>query len=131
MRETAVPNPFAQGTAACLVVTTLFVSEGVTGIYAGARIAQPPALAQLCQAAFWVSLWAWFWLYSQARGIRWVMDMGYFVVLIGFVLVPYYIIKSEGRRGWGLIGIFVLLLMGAVGTRVAVAVWLRVLLGEG
>jgi hypothetical protein len=51
------------------------------------------------------------------------------VVLALFVPQPYYILKREGRAGFGRIGLFSLTWFAAWATGRAVAVWMRVIAG--
>lgn len=69
------------------------------------------------------SLYAWFWAYSQGRRIAWVMDMGWFLFAAWIILLPYYILKAEGRRGWSRIGLFCLTYLAAFATGWATLIW--------
>jgi hypothetical protein len=74
-----------------------------------------------------MSIVAWFWSYSRARGITWVVDMGWFVLLAWFIVIPYTLLKREGRRGLTQIGLFLLIYLAAWATGMAVRIWIRVL----
>jgi len=50
---------------------------------------------------------AWFRSYSRAFRITQPMDMGWFLLIAWPVVVPYFIISREGRRGFRRIGSFI------------------------
>lgn len=52
--------------------------------------------------------------------------MGCLVMIAWPAVLPYYIIKTEGRRGLGRIALFCLMWFGAWMTQVAVTIWARV-----
>jgi hypothetical protein len=55
------------------------------------------------------------------------MDMGWLLMIAWPVVLPYYIVKAEGKRGLSRIGLFCLLYFGAMMTEMAISIWLRVL----
>jgi hypothetical protein len=113
--------------ATALLVSAVFVPRIANGIYEGLDREPPPALDGLSLGFFLVSMWVWFFLYSRARRISWVMDMGWLLMIAWPVILPYYIVKAEGRRGLSRIGLFCLLYFGALMTEMAISIWLRVL----
>jgi hypothetical protein len=56
------------------------------------------------------------------------MDLAWFLVVGWPSIVGYYVVKSEGRRGWGLVAVFLMLLVAAWATSIAIAMWMRVAL---
>jgi hypothetical protein len=111
-------------------LASLFVMGTVFGLYDGIDRDPPPQVPGLLSILFFMGLFSWFASYSRAHRIACPMDMGAFLWLLWFVLVPYYIFKTEGRRGWGLIAIFLMAAVAAWGFYAAVRVWLRLLLHE-
>ena len=76
-----------------------------------------------------MSVAVWFWGYSRAHRVPWIMDMGWFLMVAWFVVVPYYIISREGGRGVLRIGLFLLTYLAAVAAGWATAIWTRLLCG--
>ena len=73
---------------------------------------------------------AWFWDYSRRHRVTWVLDMGCFLLVAWVIIVPYYLLKREGRRGLGRIGLFCLTYVAAWATGLAITIWTRVLAPE-
>jgi hypothetical protein len=114
-----------------LVFLASFLVRGaVVGLYHAIERDLPGPIEGLLTLLFFIGLCSWFASYSRAHRIAWPMDMGVFLWLLWFVLVPYYVFKAEGRRGWGLIAIFLMAAVAAWGVYAAVTVWLRLLLHE-
>lgn len=113
-----------------LVVLALFTTHGATGLYSGLDHQLPAAVSALSTAAMGMSLVAWFWTYSRRHGIAWPMDMGWFLWMVWILLIPYYVVKREGRRGLLRLGLFALVWFAAWATAWAVAVWVRLLTSE-
>ena len=110
-----------------LVAGSMVVSQTVGGLYGAIERPQPEAVSVLANLLLSLSVIAWFRGYSRARSISWVFDMGTFLLWLWYVLVPYYVVRREGWRGVGRVGIFLLayILAGVVGgllARVALAV---------
>jgi hypothetical protein len=86
-----------------VTLSAYFVIVGIaTGLY-GAFDMEPTAgfhMAGRLASLFAIS--AWFADYARRHRIAQPMDMGLFLYLAGFVLVPYYVVRAEGwRRGLG------------------------------
>jgi len=71
-----------------------------------------------------MSVVVWFWSYSRLHHIGWVLDMGWFLLIACIVVVPYYLLKYEGKRGLRPIGLFGLVYVVAwlLGVGLAIAV---------
>jgi len=110
-----------------LVVGSLFLSNIADGFYGGIGRALPEALPFLTSACVAMSIIAWFWEYSRRERIGWVLDMGGFLFAAWVIVVPYYVLKREGKRGLGRIGLFCLTYFAAWTTGLAIRIWLRVL----
>jgi len=119
----------AHATATALVVLALFVPQLVGSFYEGLGRQLPDALPILASVLLPLCLIAWFSLYSRERRVPWVMDMAWFLLAAWMIVIPYYILKREGRAGFGRIGLFSLTWFAAWATGRAVAVWMRVIAG--
>jgi hypothetical protein len=49
------------------------------------------------------------------------------LLAVWIIIVPYYVLKREGRPGLGRIGLFCLTYVAAWATGLAIRVWIRVL----
>jgi hypothetical protein len=119
----------ARSLSTALVVTALFLESIVNGVYRGAGRELPDSISALGALFLVVSLYAWFWSYSRALGIAWPMDLGWVLLLAWQVALPYYIVRAEGRAGWGRIALFCFTYFAAMMTGWAAALWTQVLLG--
>ena len=119
----------AHATATALVVLALFMQQVVGSFYEGLQREIPPALAILASVLLPLCLVAWFSIYSRERRVPWVMDMGWFILAAWVIVIPYYILKREGRAGLARIGLFCFTWFAAWATGRAVAVWMRVIAG--
>jgi hypothetical protein len=117
----------AHATAIVLVVAALFLQQVVGGLYEGLQRQLPDAFPILSSVLLPLSLVAWFSLYSRERGVPWVMDMGWFLIVAWIVVIPYYILKREGRAGLGRVGLFCLTWFAAWATGRAVSIWMQVI----
>jgi hypothetical protein len=113
--------------ATALVVGSLFLSEAASAFYSGVGRPLPDAFPLLNSVCMAMSIIAWFRVYSQRRGIPWVVDMDWFLLGAWVILVPYYVLKVERRRGLGRIGLFCLTYFAAWASGTALRIWLRVL----
>ena len=123
------PRRVAHGVSVGLVVVSLFLSHGINGMYAGLERPVPGAWPSLSAMLIQMSILAWFWSYSKYHRIAWVLDMALFVMAAWVIIVPYYVIRQEGRRGLARLGLFCLTYFAAWAAGLAVRVWMRVLAG--
>ena len=119
----------ARSLSTALVVTALFVESIVNGFYRGAGRELPGPIPTLWALFLVVSLYAWFWSYSRAFRIPWPMDIGWLLLMAWPFVLPYYIVKAEGRAGWGRLALFCFTYFAAAMTGWATAVWTQVFLG--
>jgi hypothetical protein len=112
---------------AALVIAALFLSRVADGLYGGTGAVVPATVTLLTGAGVWVSVLAWFAAYSRRERISWPLDMGLFLWLAWAVIVPYYVLKREGKSGLARLGLFCLAYVAAWATGLAIRVWLRVL----
>ena len=120
------PGRGVKGTALALVVAAVFGPQVVSGFYQGVGRQLPDAVPLLSSLALWLSIAAWFSLYSREHHVPWVLDMGWFL-LAWVVVVPYCILKHEGRRGLGRIALFAFMWLAARAVNWAVLIWVQVL----
>jgi hypothetical protein len=114
-----------------MVVTALFVSQVANGIYTGLDREPPSQVEGLLTAAFFLSLMAWFWSYCADHRLEWLLDMGWFLMVAWPIVVPYYLIKHERRRGLARVGLFLLTYFAAWAVGWAVSLWTRLILTPG
>ena len=124
----AVPDRLLRAVVAGLVVLAIFAPQVVGGLYAGLGRRLPESYSFLCALFLTLSVTAWFALYSQEYRIPWVMDMGWFLLVAWVVIVPYYVLRREGRSGLWRVGLFCLMWFGAWATGIAVRIGVQVLL---
>ena len=66
-------------------------------------------------AFYWALNW-WFIADSRTHGAAWTksyLDMGMFLYVAGFFIVPYYLFKTRGWKALYTIGLFLAVLFGA------------------
>jgi len=91
-----------------LVGCALLVAQIIAGIYRGLDRTPPDLLSVLGTFLLALAIVAWFQSYCRAFRISQPIDMGWFLMVAWPVVVPYYLISREGRRGLRRIGTFVL-----------------------
>ena len=112
---TAVASPVvasSQGLALpraprALLAAAIFVPQMIAGIYRGLGAELPDLLPILSTMLLALGVVAWFRSYCSAFRITQPMDMGWFLLIAWPLVVPYFIISREGRRGLRRIGSFV------------------------
>jgi hypothetical protein len=105
---TANPGPKLPAAARRLVAVALLVPQVIAGIYRGLGAEHPAGLALLGTALLVLGVIVWFRSYCRAFRISQPMDMGWFLMIAWPVIVPYFILRHEGRRGLRRIGYFIL-----------------------
>jgi len=105
-----------------LLYLFLVLTQIVSGAYAASGL-EPPASFTLIYifGFFWIIGW-WLLVDSRTRGVRWVFDMGLFLYVAWPFILPYYLVKSRGRKGLLAILCFVAVYIGA--TLIGVALYL-------
>jgi hypothetical protein len=99
-------SPLIQAIAPVLVFGSLITLNAVGGVYAGMGRDLPESFFFLGSFCVSMSVVVWFWSYSRLHHIAWVLDMGWFLLIAWIVVVPYYLLKYEGKRGLRRIGLF-------------------------
>src|SRR5262245_20579669 len=94
-----VTTPVAEATATALLVTALFVQHVIGGFYLGLQRELPDGFPLLSSVFLCLAVVTWFSLYSRKHHIPWVLDMGWFLFAAWVIVIPYYVLKREGRAG--------------------------------
>ena len=97
----------------------------VEGAYQGLDLEPPGDLFALQRAALFAAISAWLSAYALKHGVPLPMDAGMFAYAASAVVVPYYIFRAEGRRGWVTLAAVVGAVVGAVGVQWTTASVLR------
>lgn len=96
-----------------LLYLFLIITQFVNGIYGASEAEPPPAHLLLHPFGFlWAVGW-WLMRDSRRRGVKWVFDMGLFLYLAWPFIMPYYLFKTRGVKGFLTILIFVGAYLGA------------------
>lgn len=70
---------------------------------------QPSAIFEiLSMIAFWLILCWWLREDSKKFGVGWFLDIGFFIYIAWIIIIPYYLFKTRGFRGF----ITILLFLG-------------------
>ena len=77
----------------------LFVCGLAEGVYAAREVEPSGRYVLLTTAGLLVLLWYWFSQQVAKHKPRLMMDMGLFIVILWFILVPYYLWRYERWRG--------------------------------
>ncbi|HBB86511.1 MAG TPA: hypothetical protein DC047_02720 [Blastocatellia bacterium] len=107
-----------------LLYSFVVITQFTNGLYLGQQIEAPGLYRLLNWAAqFWIMAW-WLRTDSQKRGIGWVYDMGLFLYIAWPLVMPYYLVKTRGAKGFLVILGFIGACVGAtvVGIMLSVAV---------
>lgn len=119
----AAGERFALGVACA----SLALSNVTAWVYAATGQEMPIAAAVLFPICTSISIVAWFWNYSVRRGIGWPLDMGYFLLVAWFAIIPFYLIRREGRVGLSKAALFAFVYFASWAVGAALFVWARVL----
>jgi hypothetical protein len=99
-------NPATQPSGRAAVVTVwlalslvLLLGQGVGAIYWGAGLRMPPGVTLLIQLAMMRALWRLLQVECEPSGVRFPLDMGMFLALIGLLLAPYYLWRAQRWHG--------------------------------
>jgi hypothetical protein len=98
---------------AALLYSFVVITQFAYGVYLGAELELPAAIALLYWLGF---LWAvgW-WLRTdiRKRGVAVAYDLGFFLYIAWPVVMPYYLVKTRGAKGLLLILGFIAAYFGA------------------
>jgi hypothetical protein len=111
-------------TPAVLLYIFIVVTQFAYGIYVARNAAPPPAFTLLYPFCFlWVIGW-WLMRDSRVHNVKWVFDMGLFLYIAWPFIMPYYLFKTRGARGFVTILIFGAAYLGAYVAGVALYILL-------
>lgn len=97
---------------AVLLYIYLILTQIAQGIYFAGEFELPPAFSLAYSAGLlWIVGW-WLLRDSRKRGVAWVYDIGFFLSIAWPFIMPYYLLKTRGARGF-------LLILAFVGTYIA------------
>lgn len=83
-----------------LLYLYLIAAQVIAGVYLAREAELPPAFSLLYSLGFlWVVGW-WLRRDSRALGVVWVFDMGLFLYIAWPVIMPYYLLKTRGAKGF-------------------------------
>ncbi|MFZ1700408.1 MAG: hypothetical protein WBO10_04125 [Pyrinomonadaceae bacterium] len=97
MSLSETPN---QLTSARLIFAAAFFSQFVANLYAYRLVEVPSAFDVLSPIAFVWLIWWWLRDDSRRRGITWVLDLGMFLWLAWFIVLPYHLFKTRGHAAF-------------------------------
>jgi len=105
----------------------VIVTQVVAGLYEAAELEPNPALVLIGPFGFIWALAGWFQRDIYSRGLRWAIDLGFFLYIGWLIILPYYLFKTRGPRAALIILGFALVYVGSL----AAGVTLFVLFGIG
>jgi hypothetical protein len=89
-----------------LLPLVLVLIEVGHGIYAAQGLASPARLELFHHLGFVAVIWAWFASYVRRHRLSPPLDMGWFLAVAWWAIVPYYLIRVQGWRGVGAMAAF-------------------------
>ncbi|HKO96562.1 MAG TPA: hypothetical protein VJU86_06210 [Pyrinomonadaceae bacterium] len=96
------------------------------GLYYGLQVEPPPGFTLIYTLGLlWIMGW-WLRSDSRKRGVAWVYDMGFFLVIAWPFIMPYYMVKTRGAKGSLAILAFVVAYLGALIIGVTISVFVAV-----
>jgi hypothetical protein len=83
-----------------LLYSFVVITQFAYGVYLGAQLEPPPAVTLLYWLGFlWAVGW-WLRIDSRKRGVASVYDLGFFLYIAWPVVMPYYLVKTRGAKGF-------------------------------
>jgi hypothetical protein len=96
-----------------LLYSFVIITQFGYGFYFGWQMEAPLAYTFLHWAAqLWIIGW-WLRSDSRRRHVRWVYDMGFFLLIAWPLVMPYYLLKTRGLKGLLVIFRFIVAYIGA------------------
>ncbi len=114
-----------------LLGSALVTPYVIAGVYRGIGRDAPDVLPFLNTFLIFCGVAAWFRSYCRALRVSLPMDMGWALILAWPVVVPYFILKREGRRGLRRLGLFIVAWLAAALVGVATSLITSVVVGSG
>jgi len=93
-----------------LLYSFVVITQFAYGLYLGQQMETPAGYSLLHWAAqLWIIGW-WLRTDSRKRGLEWIYDLGFFLVIAWPLVMPYYLVKSRGAKGLlvvlGFVGVY-------------------------
>ena len=107
----------------------ILIPRLIDAVYRGLDRDPPDPIGILGYLLLLGAIVTWFQSYCRALRISLPMDMGWFLLLGWPFVVPYFMIRHEGRRGLGRLAAFVAVWVSAAAVGLAVTVWTAVIAG--
>ena len=96
-----------------LLYSFLIITQIIDGIYLPSRIRPLPAFTFLRALMFlWIIGW-WLQRDSRKRNVKWILDMGMFLYIAWPIIMPYYLFKTRGIKGFLPVILFIGIYLGA------------------
>src|SRR6266850_8300944 len=97
-----------------LLYMYVVVTQVAHGIYLASTI-EPPAVFALIDfvGLLWIMGW-WLLTDSRKRGVAWVYDIGFFLSIAWVIVMPYYLLRTRGKKGVLLIVGFFTIYIGSI-----------------
>jgi hypothetical protein len=112
-----------------LLYSFVVITQFAYGLYLGQQIETPGAYTLLHWAAqLWIIGW-WLRTDSCKRGVAWVYDLGFFLCIAWPLVLPYYLFKTRGAKGFLIILAFIGAYVGATIVGITLSVMVAVLRG--
>lgn len=96
-------RPFQIDAPTAFLYAYVVLTQVVGGVYQAADVQPPAALIILGPIGFFWAVATWLQHDATSRGLRWVLDLGLILYVAGVFVLPYYLIKTRGWRGIGVI----------------------------
>ena len=91
----------------------IFTANTASGLHYGLSMPQAGALDLIYPVGIFWGLGWWLLNDSQKYGWKWHLDWGILLYVIGWLLVPFYLFKTRGRKAFLVILLFAGLYVGS------------------
>lgn len=110
----------------------LVIAQLINGLYFYRGVAPSNAFSLLYSVCFFLLIGWWLKEDNKTYRIKWVYDIGFFLYLAWMFIIPYYLFKTRGIKGFITILSFVGLLLGTylIGVIVAMLLSLQFIRGR-
>ncbi len=115
----------AHSLVAWSILCAYFVVVGLaSGLYRAFALEPSAAFQSLCRLAFLIAIASWFSEYARRNRLTLPMDMGFFLYVASFLLVPYFVLRTEGwKRGTKTLVILIGLALASLAIELGVGMW--------
>jgi hypothetical protein len=81
------------------LVAVLLLSNLANALYSAADLAVPAGITFVCYFLIATIIYFWFKRFAQANSISLPFDMGWFLYVAWWAIVPFYLFKVRGVKG--------------------------------